>query len=84
MTDELVLPVMTIAAATEQAELRHVLVEMANGLPLYQACQKAGISTVTARKRMAQYPEVLADFKRANDALMRSQLLAITEAVKDN
>jgi len=35
---------------------------------------------MTARKRMAQYPEVLSDFKRANDALMRGQLLVITEA----
>jgi hypothetical protein len=80
MTDEMTLPVMTISAATEQAELRTVLIAMANGSPLYEACQKAGISAVTARKRMAQYPEVLSDFKRANDALMRGQLLTIIEA----
>ena len=80
MTDELTLPVMTISAATEQAELRTVLIAMTNGSPLYEACQKAGISTVTARKRMAQYPDVLSDFKRANDAVMRSQLLTIIEA----
>jgi len=80
MTDELTLPVMTISAATEQAELRTVLIAMTNGSPLYEACQKAGISTVTARKRMAQYPDVLSDFKKANDAIMRSQLLNLVEA----
>lgn len=74
------LPVMTITSATEQAELRTVLIEMANGLTLNEACGSVGISAVTARKRMAQYPEVLADFKRANDALMRSQLLNIMQA----
>ena len=80
MTDEMTLPIMSISSATEQAELRTVLIAMANGSPLYEACQKAGISAVTARKRMAQYPEVLSDFKRANDALMRGQLLTIIEA----
>ena len=74
------LPVMTISSATEQAELRTVLIEMANGLTLNEACRKVGITTVTARKRMAQYPDVLSDFKRANDALMRSQLLNIMQA----
>jgi len=74
------LPIMTISTATEQAELRTVLIAMANGSTLQDACKQASISTVTARKRMAQYPEVLSDFKRANDALMRGQLLAIIEA----
>ena len=74
------LPVMTITSATEQAELRTVLLEMASGQTLNEACRKVGISAVTARKRMAQYPEVLSDFKRANDALMRGQLLNIMQA----
>ena len=80
MTDELTFPTLTISAATEQAELRTILIAMANGDPLYEACIKAGITNTTARRRMAQYPEVLSDFKRANDALMRSQLLSIVEA----
>ena len=80
VNDEMTLPLMTITTATEQAELRTVLIAMANGSPLYEACQKAGITAVTARKRMAQYPEVLSDFKRANEALMRGQLLTIIEA----
>jgi hypothetical protein len=74
------LPIMTINSATEQAELRTVLIAMAQGKRLYQACAEVGITTITARRRMAQYPEVLSDFKKANDAIMRSQLLNIVEA----
>ncbi len=74
------LPVLTITQATEQAELRNVLILMTNGRTLGEACAEAHISVGTARKRMAQYPEVLSDFKRANEALMRGQLLNITQA----
>jgi len=74
------LPIMTISTATEQAELRSVLIAMASGKRLYEACALVGITTVTARRRMAQYPDVLSDFKKANDAIMRSQLLNLVEA----
>ena len=74
------LPLLTITSATEQAELRSVLLYMANGKNLTEACAEVRISTNTAKRRMATYPEVLSDFKKANEAIMRSQLLSIVEA----
>lgn len=72
--------VISVTAAKEQAQLRDLLVSISKGNGIVAACKETGIDFSTAKKRMGQYPEIMSEFKKANDALMRSQLLAITNA----